>query len=150
LRLAQPLRLELSPCGPCAALIVALHAAAAACLLAVLPGPAGWLLAALLLALGIAAAWDRALLRGARAPRAIEIAAGGQARLVLADGATAPIGALHGIGIARHWVALSVGSPMRRGLLVTSGMLAAEPLRLLRLWALWQRLPGVASRQLPA
>jgi hypothetical protein len=147
LRLAQPLRLELSPSGGYAALVVALHAAASACALAALPGLSGWMLAAALLALGMAAARDRALLRGPRAPRAIEIATSGQARLVLADGATAPLGALGGIGVARHWVALKVGSPMRRGLLVTSGMLAAEPLRHLRLWALWQRLPGVAPGQ---
>jgi hypothetical protein len=147
LRLAQPLRLDLSPSGGYAALVVALHAAASACVLAVLPGAAGWMLAAALLALGVAAARDRALLRGPRAPRAIEIAPGGQARLVLADGATAPLGALRGIGVARHWVALKVGSPARRGLLVTSGMLAAEPLRRLRLWALWQRQPGVAPGQ---
>lgn len=129
---------------------MALHAAAAACVLAVLPGAPGGMLAALLLALGCAAAWDRALLRGARAPRAIEITADGRARLVLADGASAPLGALRGIGVGRHWVALRVGAPTRRGLLVTSGMLAAEPLRRLRLWALWQKLPGVAPGQLPA
>jgi len=98
----------------------------------------------------MAAAWDRALLRGARAPRAIEIGPGSQASLVLADGATAPALPVRGIGVSRHWVALRIGLPARRALLVTGGMLAPEPFRLLRLWALWQRVPGVAPGQLPA
>ena len=148
--LARPLRLELSPCGAYAATVVAVHAAASACVLRVLPGLPGMVLAALVLALGIAASWDRALLRGARAPRAIEIAPTGQARIVLADGTTAPALPVRGIGVTRHWVALRIGSQTRRGLLVTAGMLGPEPLRLLRLWALWERVPGVAPGQLPA
>jgi len=45
-------------------------------------------------------------------------------------------------------VALAVAAPYRRALLVTPGMLPPESFRLLRLWALWGRLPGVAPRQL--
>ncbi len=45
-------------------------------------------LAVLILALGGVSAWDRALLRGARSPRAIELLAGGGAVAVLASGET--------------------------------------------------------------
>ena len=148
--LAQPLRLELSPCGVTAATVVAVHAAASACVLLVLPGLPGVTLAALVLALGIAAAWDRALLRGSRAPRVIEIAATAETLLVLANGETACARPVRGIGVTRWWVALRIGSPARRGFLVTAGMLGPEPFRLLRLWALWKRVPGVAPGQLQA
>jgi len=127
-----------------------MHAVAAGSVLAVAPGPAGTALAVLLLALGAAAAWDRALLRGRRSPRAIEIRGSGEALVVFANGQVSPARAVHGSGITRHWVALAAGSPMRRSLLVTSGMLQAGPFRLLRLWAVWGRVPGVASGQLSA
>jgi hypothetical protein len=51
--------------------------------------------------------------------------------------------------VTRHWVALRLRSRKRRSLLVAGGMLSEEPFRLLRLWALWGRMPGVARRQLP-
>ena len=55
-----------------------------------------------------------------------------------ADGALAALG---GEGEAREtW---------RRSLLVAAGMLPPESFRLLRLWARWGRLPGVAPLQLP-
>ncbi|HLX80676.1 MAG TPA: hypothetical protein VKS43_08840 [Burkholderiales bacterium] len=127
-----------------------MHAVAAGSVAAVAPGPAGAALAVLLVALGAAAAWDRALLRGCRSPRAIEILGSGEALLVFADGKAAAARAVHGSGITRHWVALAAGSPMRRSLLVTSGMLQPGPFRLLRLWAVWGRVPGVAPGQLPA
>lgn len=107
-------------------------------------------LAGLLLALGAASAWDRALLRGARSPRSIEIPGSGKARLVFANGQSALADPVRGLGVTRYWVALRVRSPMRRGMLVTADMLGREPFRLLRLWALWGRVPGVASGQLPA
>lgn len=143
-------RLELSPSPRFAAAVLAVHAAAAACILAVLAGWQGVALAILLPALGAAAAWDRALLRGAHSPKAIEIPGSGEARVVFADGRSAAAGPLRGIGVNRHWVALSCGAPARRGVLVTAGMLQPGPFRLLRLWALWGKLPGVASRQLAA
>lgn len=111
----------------------------------------GWqgiALAILLPALGAFAAWDRALLRGAHSPKAIEVQASGEALLVFANGDTAAAGPGRGIGVNRYWVALKCGSPARRGVLVTAGMLGPEPFRLLRLWALWGKLPGVASPQL--
>ena len=144
------MRLELSPSRWFATAILATHAVAAGSIVAVAPGPAGGALAALLVALGAAAAWDRALLRGRRSPRAIEIRGSGEALVVFADGSTAAAKAVHGSGVTRSWVALAAGSLTRRSLLVTSGMLQAGPFRLLRLWAVWGRVPGVASGQLPA
>ena len=107
-------------------------------------------LAVLILALGGASAWDRALLRGSRSPRAVEIDAAGKGCVALASGERIAADPVRGIGVARRWVALKGGAPMRRGVLVTAGMLGPEDLRMLRLWALWGRLPAVASRQLPA
>jgi hypothetical protein len=52
--------------------------------------------------------------------------------------------------VTRYWVALDTGAPMRRSVLVTAGMLQPGPFRLLRLWALWGRVPGVAPGQVPA
>jgi hypothetical protein len=147
---AQPLRLELSPSRRLAAAILAMHAAAAGSIVAVMPDNAGATLAALLVALGAASAWDRALLRGRRSPRMVEIRGSGEAIVVFADGETAAARALHGTGTTRHWVALATRMPTRRGVLVTGGMLPPEPFRLLRLWALWGRAPDVAPGQLPA
>ena len=127
--------------------MVAVHVVAAACLVAVLTGWQGFALAILLPALGAFSAWDRALLRGALSPKAIEIQGSGKALLVFANGETAAVSPVRGIGVNRYWVALKCGSPLRRGVLVTAGMLRPEPFRLLRLWALWGKLPGVASRQ---
>ena len=142
---ASILRLELSPSPLLAGAILAAHAAAAGSVLVVFPGMAGMALVALLVALGAAAAWNRALLRGERAPRAIEIAPSGEASLVRASGARAPLSPVRGAGVTRWWVALGSG---REGFLVCAGMLASEPFRLLRLWALWQRTPAVAPGQL--
>lgn len=147
---APSVRLELSPSRGFAAAVLAVHLVAAACLLAVLAGWQGIALAILLPALGAAAAWDRALLRGAHSPKAIEIPGSGEALLVFADGQAAALEPLRGIGVNRHWVALKCASRARRGFLVTAGMLRPGPFRLLRLWALWGKLPGVASRQLAA
>lgn len=140
-------RLELSPAPRFAAAILAVHLAAAACCVAVLANWQGVALALLLPALGIFAARDRAMLRGARAARAIEIQGSGKALLVLANGETSAIEPVRGIGVNRHWVALRCGLPARRGVLVTSGMLRPEPFRLLRVWALWGKMAGVASGQ---
>jgi hypothetical protein len=143
---APTLRLQLSPSPVLAGAILAAHAAAAASVLAVMPGIGGTALAALLFALGGAAAWSRALLRGARAPRSIEIAPAGEASLVRASGERVPACPVRGAGVTRAWVVLRCG---RDGILVCAGMLASEPFRLLRLWALWQRTPVVAPGQLP-
>jgi len=154
---STPHRLELLPCKTYAGLLVLAHAAAAAALVAVLPGWAGATAAVLVLALGAAAAWDRALLRTARSPRAIEIRDSNEALCLLAGGAALPLEPPGGSGVTRYWVALRVRSPegralvaWRRVLLVPSCMMSAESARLLRLWARWRKLPGVAPGQLPA
>ncbi len=150
-----PLRLELSPCKSFAALLLLVHAAAGASLLAILTGWSGIAVALLLVALGCAAAWDRALLRAARSPRAVEIRPSNQALCVLASGETVPLEPLGGAGVTRYWVALGLRWPERRALfarrsalLVSSCMMSAESGRLLRLWARWQKVPGVAPGQL--
>jgi hypothetical protein len=98
---------------------------------------------------------DRALLAGPSSPRALEILAADTVVLELADGSRAPspVGAAR--WVSRFCVVLPLHAPRRRTLLLTGGMLAAEPFRVLRLWALWGRLPGgnrpaVASGQLQA
>ena len=146
----QPVRLELSPSLPFGAVILAVHAAAGASFLTVLTDWRGGCLAAAIFALGCAAAWDRALLRSRRSPRAIELPAAGEGLCRFADGSTAILVPLGGSAVTRYWVALGLRSPGRRSLFVTAGMLAPEALRLLRLWALWGKLPAVAPRQLAA
>jgi hypothetical protein len=128
---------------------VGAHAAAALAAYLVLPSLAGALLASALVALGAAAARSRALLKAAGSVRAIEIG-GQEPAFVLADGArlTAPIGTRR--YVSRYMVALPVGKPLARTLLVTADMLSAPEFRRLRLWALWNRLPGVAAAQLAA
>jgi len=103
-------------------------------------------MAFLVFALGGVAAWDRALLRGARSPRAIEIPAVGAARVVLASGETLAMRAVRGIGVTRHWVALAPLSLWGRGALVTAGMLGPAGARRLRLWALWGWTRDAAPR----
>ena len=85
---ARPVRLALSPSPALATLIVCLHAIAAACFLAVLTGWIAAATAALVVALGAAAAWDRALLGARRSPRAIEVRPSGEA-FPLSDASTA-------------------------------------------------------------
>jgi hypothetical protein len=104
-------------------------------------------LAALILALGGVSAWDRALLRGASSPRVVEIPSSGAAVVVLADGKRQAMRAVGGIGVTRHWVALAPLTLSGRSVMVTEDMLGAASARILRLWALWGRTPGVASEQ---
>jgi len=144
-----PTRLEMSPCVGYAGLLVLIHAAAAVCLLTIITGWLGGTAACLVLALGVAAAWDRALLRSARSPRALEIQASGEARCILASGAAIALEPLAGAGVTRYWVALRMRSATRRAMLVPAGMMTTESARLLRLWARWGKLPGVAPGQRP-
>ena len=105
----------------------------------------GVLLSLAFLALGLAAAWSRALLRSAVSVRAIEIS-GEALALELADGRK-----LVAEPAARRYVSrLAVTLPLRRPrrtILVTAGMMSADDFRRLRIWALWGRLPGVAAAQ---
>jgi hypothetical protein len=106
----------------------------------------GAALAIALLALGIAAAWSRALLRSSTAVHAMEIG-GSQPVFHLANGDSfaAEVGARR--YVTRYLVVLPLG---RRTLLITADMLGAQEFRRLRIWALWNRLPRVAAKQLIA
>ena len=144
----SPLRLHLSPSYRLAALIVGLHVLAGGCVYAVSGGGAGMALAALTIALGGAAAWDRALLRSARSPRTVELRAGGPSQVEHSSGTRCTVGD-GPRRVNRFWVTLPLQDPSRRALLVAADMLEPGEFRLLRLWALWGRLPGVAPGQLP-
>jgi hypothetical protein len=107
------------------------------------------MLSGLTVALGGVAAWDRALLRARHSPRALEFSRDGTAKCLFANGESAVMRPFGGSAVTRYWVALGLGSPRRRSLFVAAGMLAPQALRLLRLWALWGKLPRMASRQSP-
>ena len=143
------LRLQLAPSRPLAALIVMAHAAAAAAVYGLLGATMGALAAGAFVALGAAAARSRALLAAGGSVRAIELG-GPEPVFELANGArlAAPVAARR--YVTRHVVALPLGGELRRTLLVTGDMLGREEFRRLRLWALWNRLPGVAPKQLAA
>ncbi len=143
-------RLALSPSPALAGLIVVLHGIAAGCFLTVLTGWLAVAAAMLILALGVATACDRALLITGHSPRLIEIEPSGEAYCTFASGESAPVVARTASVLARHWVSLGLSAPWRRSLLVATGMLTEDHFRLLRLWALWGRLPGVARQQLQA
>jgi len=143
-----PLRLELAPSRALAAAIVALHAAAAVCILLVLPSTAGAVLASCLMLLGLAAAWGRALLKSPASVRALEVS-GLELTLELASGeriTCQPAGRRY---VNRLMVTLPLRSPMRRTLLITGDMLERDAFRRLRIWALWGKLPGAATERLP-
>ena len=101
----------------------------------------------LIAALGVAAAWDRALLRGRNSPRALVVPAAGAAGIELADGARCAVGA-GPRAVNRFVVTLPLEGRARRSVLVARDMLDPAGFRLLRLWALWGRVPGVAPAQL--
>ncbi len=141
------LRLELRASRALAGALLLSHAFAAGCIVAVLPGVWGGALATLLVALGAATAWDRALLRSAHSVRFVELYAGGLAVLGLADGSLleGPVAARR--NVSPWWVTLPLERRTRRTLLVARDMLSAGDFRRLRIWALWGRVPGVAAPQ---
>ena len=145
----RSLRLQLSPSPAFATALVALHAVAALCVLLMLPSVAGAALAICLVAPGLAAAWSRALLKSASSVRAIELEAGG-ASFELAGGERFAAQLTERRYVNRFMVALPVRGRVRRTVLVTLDMLGAESFRVLRIWALWGKLPRVAAKQLPA
>jgi hypothetical protein len=139
------LRLVLSPSPAFAAVIVVLHAAAGVCAFLVIGGPVGAALGTLLAALGMAAAWSRALLGSARSVRALEI--GGDALVLeLASGQRIVSAVPQRCYVSR----LAVILPLSKVVLVSGDMLHPAEFRRLRLWALWRKLPAVARKQLPA
>jgi hypothetical protein len=143
------LRLELAPSTFLATMIVASHAAAALCVLAVMPGTPGLLVAALLVLLGTASAWSRALLRSRSSVRALELK-GADLEVELAGGETLAAEVAERRYVGRYLVILPLRRPVRRTILVTRDMADADSFRRLRIWALWGRLPGVARKQLAA
>ena len=98
-----------------------------------------------LIALGLAAAWSRALLRAKRSVRALEIG-GDELVLELANGERSAAAAPRRCYVSR----LAVILPLPKALLVSADMLHPAEFRRLRVWALWRKLPAVAGKQLPA
>ena len=136
------LRLDLRASRALAASLVLAHGLAAGSLLLFVPGAPGAALAALVVALGVAVTWDRALLRGRDAVRALELGADGAVTLELGDGRR-PQGLASGRrNVGRGWVILSLPGMPRRSVVVLRDMLAPAEFRRLRLWALWGKLPS--------
>ena len=143
---ARRLRVELAPSAPLAIALIALHALAAACVLVVMPGIAGAAIGALLVGLGLAGAWSRALLRAASSVRALEIA-GAVLELRLAGGRTVAVECAERRDVGRFMVLLPLRGPVRRTLLVTRDMAPGDAFRRLRIWALWGKLPAAAGTE---
>ncbi|MFL6563703.1 MAG: protein YgfX [Burkholderiales bacterium] len=144
------LRLELAPSAPLAAAILASHAAAALCLAALLPGAAGLGAAALVVLAGAQSTRKRALLRGRAAVRALEVGGAEGPQVRLGNGESFPAELAERRYVGRHMVVLCLRRPVRRTILVTRDMVDAQLFRRLRIWALWGKLPIVATKQLPA
>ena len=107
-------------------------------------GPAGGALGVVLAALGMAAAWSRALLRSPRSVRALEI--GDEVVVELANGER-----IKALPPQRCYVSrLAVILPLPKAVLISADMLQPAEFRRLRVWALWRKLPAVAGKQLPA
>jgi hypothetical protein len=140
-------RLELRPSYPLAAALMAAHGAAALCAASLATGAAGAFLGAGLLALGAAASWSRALLRGRDAVRALELE-GDEVLVHLGSGAALRARVAPRRYVSRLLVTLRIGPPLRRTLLVTADMLERGEFRRLRVWALWGKLPDGAPEQL--
>lgn len=146
--ISRRLRLELAPSPLLAIAIVALHALAGLSVLMVMPRLPGVLLAVLLLALGIALAWSRALLRSRSSVRTMELD-GTQLEVLLASGERFRAEVAERRYVSRFLVSILLRHPVRRTILVTQDMLGGDLFRRLRIWAVWGKLPGVAAKQLP-
>jgi toxin CptA len=146
---AGRLRLVLAPSAFLTIFVLGSHAAAALGALAVLPPVPGVLVALLLVCLGIATAWSRALLRSRSSVRALSLA-GAKLEVELAGGESFDAEVAERRYVARYLVILGLRRPVRRTILVVRDMLDANSFRRLRIWALWGRLPSVAGKQLPA
>jgi toxin CptA len=147
--IARRLRLELAPSAFLTTAVLTSHAAAALCALTVLPRGAGVLVALLLLSLGMASAWSRALLRSRSSVRALDLV-GPKLEVELASGESFPVEVAERRYVSRYMVILALRRPVRRTILIARDMLDANSFRRLRIWALWGRLPAVAGKQLPA
>lgn len=141
----QPARVEFQLCPALwlAAVMVIIPAAASAVVVWFAGWPLGGGMALLLILLGWMVARDRALLKGSRAPRSLEIRDAGLGLLRLRNGESVPARAA-GAFVSRWMVVLRTDSPTRRHLLVAHDMLPRSELRVLRLWALWGKLEPLA------
>ena len=147
--MTQAVRFRLSPSPLLALAILGAHTAAGIAAYTVIQGLAGVLVALALVALGAAAAWSRALLRSPHSVRAIEVGADAPLfELASGESLGAAVGARR--YVTRHLVALPLGRPLGRTLLVTADMLGPREFRRLRLWALWNRLPSERVNVAPA
>jgi hypothetical protein len=132
------LRLTLAPAPAWAALIAAVHAAAALAAITWLPGPGAALVCA-----GLAlSAWrggSAALLRGSQAVRAVELRGDGSAAILDAHGEWHPA-AVNGAASLGHWCAAlrlrTCGA--RRDVMLVPGALAADAFRRARVWVRWR------------
>jgi len=140
----RTLRIDLKPSRAFAAAIVAVHAAAGTCIALLWPAPSGIAIGLLVAGLGLAAARDRALLRGRRSPRALHLEGKDRLGLEAAGAALSPLRLDARRYVSSLLVVLTGRGPMRRTIVVTGDMLDAEAFRALRLWALWGRLPDAA------
>jgi hypothetical protein len=141
--------MELRPSVVLAAVLAMLHAAAALCLALALPGAVGLAAAALAVAAGAAAVWRAALLRAPSSVRSLELG-GDRLEVGLASGERFAAELAERRYVGRYMVVLPARRPVRRTILVTRDMADAESFRRLRIWSLWGKLPGVATKQLPA
>ena len=154
---ARRLRVELAPSAFLTTALIGSHAAAAGCVLAVMPGVAGATVAALLVALGVASACSRALHRTRSSIKALEL--GGEPGTGVAGELVMSVELKSGERLSgqpaerryvgRYLVIVRLARPVRRTVLVTRDMTDAESFRRLRVWALWGRL-AVAAKQLAA
>jgi hypothetical protein len=146
---ARRLRVELAPSASLAIALVASHALAALCVFVVIPGVPGAFGAALILALGVTAAWSRALLRARSSVTALELT-DTAVEIELRSGERLRATVAERRYVGRYLVLLPLRAPLRRTVLVTRDMTDADGFRRLRIWALWGRVSGVAGKQLAA
>jgi hypothetical protein len=147
---ARPLRLVLNPSPGFAATILGVHALAAASLWISFPGRVAAVIALLVAVLGCVTAWDRALLRGRRSVRALEIGGPEDVLLEFSDGTRRAARSPRRRHVSRFGVGLRLVGLRRRSLFVWAGMLDPVAARRLRLWALWGRVPGNPWESFPA
>lgn len=136
------LSVDLSPSSALAAAIIGAHALAGACVAMALPGPGALAVGLLLPALGLAVAWDRALLRGRKSVTGLMIESRAVLRLRTRDGSELEVRVVGRRHVSRIAVIVPVSGSMRRTIVVVRNMLDGESFRKLRLWALWGEVPG--------
>lgn len=96
--------------------------------------------------LGGVAARRAGMLRGPQAPARLTLRPGTSAEIELRDGQRLDVVARR---VGRSWVSLSSMGRPSAGYFLTAGMTGPAAFRLVRLWALWGRLPAApAAREL--